>query len=95
MRLEFLREKEIRKYEKRYKKKLGSFIGDDNDINSDDCDDERKKFERMNFEQKRKHMIKQWHVALTKGRAGNRILSWVNGIKTKILRFGITGKKQI
>jgi len=36
-----------------------------------------------------------WQKAFIKGRAGYRVLHWVNGIKQKILRFGITGKKQI
>ena len=67
----------------------------DEEIESEDCLQEKKYFERLNFEQKRNHMIAMWQRAFVKGSAGFRVLNWVNGIKTKILRFGITGKKQI
>jgi hypothetical protein len=53
MRQEFLKKKELQKYEKRFKKRIGAFINDDDEILSEDCEDERKKFERMNT-----HMIK-------------------------------------
>ena len=95
MRIEFLKQKKKVKEELKAKKRLNEDGETDEDIESEDCLQEKKVYERMNFNEKKNHMINMWQRAFVKGRAGFRVLNWVNGIKTKILRFGITGKKQI
>jgi hypothetical protein len=93
MRIDFLRKKAERKKEKSSQKTL-NFISDDN-ISSEDCLDEQKKFKRMDYKSREKHIMYLWHRSFVKGRAGYRVLKWANDIRQKILRFGITGKKQI
>ena len=68
---------------------------DEDDISSSDCQDEAKKFKRMDYKSREQHLIFLWQRSFVKGRAGYRVLKWANDIRLKILRFGITGKKQI
>ena len=91
MRIEFLKQKS----ESKKIKKFNSNFDNNDSISSDDCKEEKKIFQRLDYKSKEQFVIFLWHRSFIKGRAGSRVLSWANGIRQKILRFGITDKRLI
>ena len=94
MRIEFLKQKQEKKKEKKFNSKFEGFDNDDS-YSSDDCLEEKKQFTRLDYKSKEQYIIFLWHRSFIKGRAGSRVLNWANDIRQKILRFGITDKRLI